>query len=121
MREINKDILQRGDIELLVNRFYEKVKSDELLQPIFSQIDWPSHLPTMYNFWSSMLLGDQTYQGNPLLKHLKLPIDQKHFRRWLELFRETVTENFKGEKAEEAKIRAQSIADIFQYKMELKS
>ena len=68
-----------------------------------------------------MLLGDQTYKGNPLVKHLKLPIEQKHFNRWLELFRETVTENFKGEKAEEAKMRAQSIADIFQYKMGLKT
>ena len=38
MKEISKEILQRGDVELLVNRFYEKVKSDELLKPIFSQV-----------------------------------------------------------------------------------
>jgi hemoglobin len=121
MKEINKDILAREDIELLVNKFYDKVKSDNLLQPVFDHVDWPFHLPIMYNFWSSMLLGDQTYKGNPLLKHLKLPIERKHFSRWLDLFSETIAENFDGEKAEEAKMRAQSIAGIFQYKMGLET
>jgi hemoglobin len=121
MEGTNKDILQRKDIELLVNKFYEKVNSDDLLSPIFSHVDWPTHLPIMYNFWSSMLLGDQTYKGNPLLKHMPLPIEPKHFARWLELFHETVDENFNGEKADEAKMRARSIADIFQYKMGLKN
>lgn len=120
MKEI-KDILQREDIELLVDRFYEKVTSDNLLKPVFSHVDWAFHLPIMYNFWSSMLLGDQTYKGNPLQKHLNLPIERKHFERWLELFKETVGENFQGEKAEEAKMRANSIADIFQFKMGLKN
>ena len=34
--EIGKDILRREDIELLVNRFYEKVKSDDLFEPVFT-------------------------------------------------------------------------------------
>lgn len=113
------DIINRDGVKLLVDRFYDKVTSDQLLGPIFSHVDWPHHLPTMYNFWSSILLGDQTYQGNPLQKHLPLPVAAEHFDRWLFLFLQTVTENFEGEKAEEAKIRAQSIASLFQFKMGL--
>jgi hemoglobin len=113
------DILNRSDIEKLVNAFYDKVKSDQMIGPLFSHVDWPAHLPTMYDFWSSMLLGDQTYRGNPLAKHLPLPLQREHFERWLKLFRQTVDENFSGEKAEEVKMRAQSIAGIFQVKMGL--
>lgn len=119
MKVENNDIAQRDDVRLLVDKFYDKVKSDKLLGPVFSHVDWPHHLPTMYDFWSSMLLGDQSYKGNPLQKHLPLAIGRDHFNRWLELFKETVDENFKGEKAEEVKLRANSIAGIFQYKMGL--
>ncbi len=113
------DIIDRKDIETLVNLFYNKVKSDELLLPVFSHVDWPHHLPIMYNFWSSMLLGDQSYLGNPFQKHIHLAIDSSHFNQWLALFKETVDENFTGLKADEAKSRALSIAGVFQHKMGL--
>ncbi len=116
---MRNDILTRSDIELLVNKFYDTVKQDTLLAPVFSRVDWPHHLPIMYNFWSSMLLGDQSYQGSPFQKHAHLAIDASHFNRWLELFTQTVDENFVGFKAEEVKSRAQNIAGIFQHKMGL--
>ncbi len=114
------DICTRSDIEVLVNSFYEKVKHDKLLAPVFRNVNWPQHLPVMYNFWSSALLGDQSYQGNPFRKHLPLKIDSSHFSRWLELFVQTVDKHFVGFKADEAKSRAQSIAGVWQYKMGLK-
>ena len=116
---MKKDILDRSDIINLVDLFYDKVTKDELLAPVFRHVDWPQHLPTMYNFWSSMLLGDQTYQGNPFQKHVHLTIDSSHFNRWLELFRLTVDEHFEGFKADEVKSRATSIAGVFQHKMGL--
>ena len=119
MSTVKKDIIEREDVEILVNKFYDKVNADTLLGPVFAHVDWPHHLPIMYNFWSSMLLGEQSYRGNPLQKHLPLPIEKQHFSRWLELFKETVDENFRGEKAAEVKMRATSIAGIFQYKMGL--
>lgn len=119
MQIILRDIQTRQEVELLVKLFYEKVKSDSLLAPVFSHVDWPQHLPTMYNFWSSMLLGDGSYNGNPMTSHLKLKIDHSHFEQWLKLFQATVDENFKGEKANEAKMRAESIAGMIQYKMNL--
>jgi len=115
------DIVSRKEVELLVNKFYDKVKIDPLLAPVFAHVDWPHHLPIMYDFWSSVLLGDQSYRGNPMAKHLPLKIDQSHFRRWLELFLETVNNNFEGAVAEEAKSRASTIATMFQYKMGLLS
>lgn len=117
--QMKHDIRQRDDIKILVDNFYQKVNADELLGPVFSHVDWPHHLPVMYNFWSSMLLGDQSYKGNPLQKHLPLPIEKSHFGRWLELFRETVNERFEGEYAEEIKMRAQAIAGVFQTRMGL--
>lgn len=116
---VNPDIETRDHIILFVNSFYDKVKADPLLAPAFSHVDWPNHLPIMYDFWSSMLLGDRTYLGNPLQKHLPLKINTQHFDRWLQLFKATIDEHFNGDKAEETKMRAGSIAAIFQYKMNL--
>jgi hemoglobin len=114
-----RDIATRADIELLVNEFYEKVLKDDLLAPVFQHIDLPHHLPVLYNFWSSVLLGDQSYKSNPFQKHIDLPITTTHFDRWLLLFTGTVDEYFAGEKAAEAKQRALSIAGIFQHKLGL--
>ena len=113
------DIKTRNDIKLLVDRFYEKVQVDELLAPVFSHVNWPAHLPVMYDFWSSMLLGDQSYRGNPFQKHLPLPISSQHFAQWLKLFRQTVRDNFEGETADEVLMRAESIAGVFQVRMGL--
>ena len=114
-----KDIQNREDLKHLVDMFYDKVKIDPLLGPVFEQVDWPRHLPVMYDFWSSMMLGDMSYKGNPLQKHLPLAIGTQHFAKWLALFTQTVDENFDGATAEEIKIRAQSIASVFQHKMKL--
>ena len=113
------DIETREDVKLMVDMFYEQVKKDSLLSPVFSHVDWEHHLPIMYNFWSSMLFGDLSYQGNPFQKHVALPIQAAHFNRWLTLFMETVDQHFSGSNAEEIKQRAQSIAGIFQHKLGL--
>ena len=115
------DINSRNDIIALVDSFYDKVKSNALLGPVFSHVDWPRHLPVMYNFWSSMLLGEMSYRGNPLQSHLPLPIDSTHFNQWLELFEQTLDEHFSGEKTEETRTRARAIAGVFQHKMGLKA
>ena len=117
---MQKDIVHRDDVKILVDNFYDKVKGDPLLGPVFNQVNWPHHLPIMYDFWSSMLLGDATYQGNPLQKHLPLRLRREHFDQWLAFFTKTIDENFSGEKAEEAKDRARSIAGIFQFKLGIK-
>jgi hemoglobin len=116
------DISTPEDVRTLVDSFYDKVGRDQLLAPIFNdfaQVDWTTHLPTMYRFWESMLFGAGTYQGAPFRKHAVLPVRKEHFARWLALFVETVNFHFAGPKAEEAKGRAASIADTFAQRMGL--
>lgn len=115
-----RDITQAEDIRRMVDAFYQKVQSDKLLGPVFNdaaQVDWDSHLPVMYTFWESLLLGTARYSGRPFPKHAPLPINTGHFMQWIKLFEATVDELFEGEKAEEAKGRARAIALVFMGKM----
>ena len=114
------DIETPEDVKTLVDALYAKVNCDELLDPIFNEtanVDWRTHLPTMYRFRESLLFGSENYQGAPFPKHAVLPVQQGHFERWVTLFAETVDESFAGPKSEEAKSRAFCIADTFARRM----
>jgi hemoglobin len=115
------DIRNKQDIETFVNNFYDKVRENELLAPVFdSKIpaeSWPAHLQRMYAFWNAILFAEKGFDGNPMQKHMSLPIEEKHFSQWLSLFRATIDEHFAGPKAEEAKTRATSIAQIMNFKI----
>lgn len=78
-------------IDRLVEDFYARVRDDALIGPVFAERieDWAPHLAEMKLFWSSVALSTGAYQGRPMPKHLPLPVDARHFDRWLELFRET--------------------------------
>lgn len=122
---MKKDITSREDIKNLVDSFYDKVRKNEVLGYIFNDIakvNWKEHLPVMYDFWSSMLLGDRSYQGNPMSKHVDLakitPLTEKEFSEWLKLFTLTVDDLFEGQKADEAQSRARSIAGLIQHKIQ---
>lgn len=109
-------------IKLLVDTFYSKIRKDELLKDIFNDIiqdRWPAHLEKMYRFWQTVLLEEYTYQGSPFLPHATLPVQKKHFDRWLTLFNETIDEHFKGEKAERAKWQGERMAIMFLSKIEM--
>ena len=119
MRDVEND----EDIKKFVDQFYAKVNNDELLSPIFNEVvkvDWDHHMPHIYNFWSNALFGSGCYNGRPFPKHFNLPIEPHHFERWLFYFEETVNRLFKGEKASEAILRANMMADNFQHRMGLK-
>ena len=118
---MKQDILTLDDIKLLVDRFYENIRADELLGPVFNekiQDRWPQHLEKMYRFWQTVLLEEHTYSGSPFPPHAKLPVGELHFKRWMEIFSATVSDLYSGEKAEEAKIRASKMAEMFQIKIE---
>ncbi|MGZ3777903.1 MAG: group III truncated hemoglobin, partial [Mucilaginibacter sp.] len=66
---LGKEIETREDIGLLVERFYEKVKGDDLIGDIFNNelfFRWDTHIPIMIDFWESVLLGSGTYRGNTM-------------------------------------------------------
>jgi hemoglobin len=119
-----KDIETRVDVEFLVNAFYQKVVEDDVIGYIFTdvaQIDWKKHMPIMYDFWETILLGVMKYKGNTMLKHLSLSKKEKltpiHFKRWLHLWEQTISENFSGIKAKEAFERAKMMALLMEYKV----
>ncbi|PSL49833.1 hemoglobin [Chitinophaga niastensis] len=119
-----QEIANRNDIALLVDSFYEKVKEDELIGFIFNdvaKVDWPQHLPIMYDFWENLLLDTGSYGRNAMDPHFRLnkliPLQPEYFDRWLQLFEATVGEHFTGEKATLAVTRARSIKGIMALKM----
>lgn len=81
-------------IDRLVRTFYGKVRQDEVLSPVFAAriSDWEPHLQRMCEFWSSVALMSGIYHGRPMEKHLPLPVDGRHFDRWLGLFRQAARE-----------------------------
>jgi hemoglobin len=99
-------------IERLVRRFYEKVRADEMLAPVFEARihDWEPHLRQMFAFWSSVALMTGRYHGTPMVKHMPLPIDAAHFDRWLALFEATARELCPLEAAAHFVERARRIA-----------
>ncbi len=118
---MENEILNLDDVKTLVDVFYVKVHEDRLLSPIFNKViqdRWPEHLEKMYTFWQTVLLKEHTYYGSPFAPHAQLPLTKEHFDRWLKLFFETINEHFEGEKAEEARWRANKMAEMFQYKID---
>jgi hemoglobin len=118
--ETKKELLTLDDIKRLVDTFYDRIKSDALLAPIFNERikdKWPVHLEKMYRFWQTVLLEEHTYFGSPVLPHLQLPVDHEHFSRWTALFAKTVNELFTGGKAREAILRASKMAEMFEHKI----
>lgn len=116
-----RQLLSLDDIKQLVDSFYDKVREDRLIGPIFNeriQNRWPEHLEKMYRFWQTVLLDGHTYFGSPFPPHASLPVAWEHFERWLQLFNATVDELFSGEKADEAKWRANKMAEMFNYKIQ---
>lgn len=112
-------------VKFLVDSFYEKVQSDSLIGPIFTDVahvDWSKHLPKMYAFWESIILGNNAYDGHPFRPHLivnqKHTLTIDHFERWLQLFSTTITENFTGETADQVRQRATQIALVWNNKLE---
>ena len=117
MQEINS----KKDIKKMVDYFYVKVRKDEHLAPVFNariaKNEWQVHLNKMYAFWESVLFHKASYKGNPFEKHVNLPVENLHFEQWVNLFTETVDENFYGDVAKDAKMKAKSIAYIFSSKI----
>jgi hemoglobin len=117
-----RDIEQREDIVIMVDAFYQKVQQDDLIGPIFnSRIApdaWPAHLDRMYTFWTTILLNQPGYSGQPFEKHRDMPINQAHFERWVSLFKTLVDSLFEGPIANEAKYRAELMGHLFLAKLE---
>lgn len=115
-----KEITGESDIRLLVDTFYDRARTDDLLSPIFSRrFSGKASLEALYQYWQTVLLGNGNYKDVPFPKHADMPLTHQHFDRWLNLFLQTVNDLFEGPVAEAAKLRAIKMSEVFRYKMEL--
>ena len=105
--------IDEGMIKSLIRGFYARVRKDPLLAPVFELriSDWEPHLENMFAFWSSLTLMTGRYHGQPMAKHLALPVDAIHFDRWLALFDETARELCPPAAAERFIERARRVAE----------
>lgn len=108
----------RSEIYSFITIFYQRIRSDELLGPIFNRRinDWEHHLEHITDFWESNILSERSYQGNPVFVHQKVDekeagnISQEHFGIWLQLWFATLDEYCEGENVSLMKERARNMA-----------
>jgi len=104
-----------AQLRTLIDAFYERVRADERLGPIFAAhvADWDAHSERLTDFWSSLMLGSGRYKGNPFGMHQPFAgdLDVALFERWLELWTITTAEQFAPDLAAEFQRKARRVAE----------
>lgn len=92
----DKTGITRDDIRQLLGPFYERVRADDRLGPIFearigeTDSEWGPHLAKIEDFWANVMLHERAYRGNPMQVHLSMPeIRGADFEVWLDHFEAT--------------------------------
>lgn len=113
----HRDLVDRADVEALLHSFYGRALVDEVLAGPFAELratGLGAHIPTMCDFWETVLFRAGRYRGSALAPHLRVhqrtPLSEQHFVRWLTIWRDTVDEMYRGPAAERAKVQAGRIA-----------
>ncbi|MEO9079392.1 MAG: group III truncated hemoglobin [Rhodanobacter sp.] len=104
-------------IATLVDHFYEKVRRDPQIGPIFNVAvhDWDEHKQLLTSFWASVALRAGSYRGNPMAAHRPHPIRAEHFDHWLALWKETCSEELDEAHAAQMLEYAQRIGRSLKY------
>lgn len=120
-----QDIESREDIHKVVHDFYYKLLDIPEMKLFFAEgmeMDMESHLDIIVSFWESALLGASNYKGNVMLKHIELDkikrLDEAHFDIWVDNWKLSIDTHYLGDKADEAKIKAESIKNLMIYKIQ---
>lgn len=110
--------ISEGDITRLVPAFYERVRQDAVLGPIFNDAidDWPDHLAKLQDFWSSVMLTTGRYKGQPMVAHVRheQKMTSDNFARWLAIWRQVSGELLSPEAAQAFQKKADRIAESLQ-------
>ena len=81
----------REHIAQLVHRFYDAIRADAELGPVFEaelHDRWAPHLERMVDFWCTATKVSRSFRGNVYGKHMALPrIAPRHLKRWLQLWK----------------------------------
>lgn len=117
---MRKEIENREDIALLVQKFYAKIRADKEIGSYFNEMisNWDEHLEKLTDFWETNLFAVRKYKGNPIEVHNKVDnhfhhiITSNEFGHWLNLWFATIDELYEGENAEIIKRRARKMASF---------
>jgi hemoglobin len=111
--------LNKESIATLVHTFYDDVRADPVLAPVFNAAigeHWEPHLERMVGFWTTTMLKTQPFHGNVFAKHMALNgVTPEHFQRWLTMFEATAARLFAPEVADEFTLVARRIAASLQF------
>ena len=107
--------MTEAQIAVVVRAFYERVRLDPDLGGLFESAvhDWPAHLGTLTDFWSSVMLTSGRYKGSPVAAHLRHAgaIEPAMFERWLTLWCQTARETLAPADAAAVVAKAERIAE----------
>ncbi|QNP48332.1 group III truncated hemoglobin [Diaphorobacter aerolatus] len=86
------------DLRRLVESFYDDVYKHPLLGPVF-QMELgqrrETHLSRMVDFWSTVMLGNRSFRGNLVQRHMQLKnVSPAHFDAWIQLWALHTTDRF---------------------------
>lgn len=87
-----------GDgLDAMVAGFYQRVREDELIGPMYPDDDWEGSQERLRLFLRFRLLGEQEYtlrRGHPRLRgrHMPFEIGEAERDRWLKLMAEAMDE-----------------------------
>lgn len=90
-------------IARMVAGFYRRVKTDDLIGPLYPDDDWEGAEQRLREFLQFRFLGDESYianRGHPRLRMRLFPfvIKEAHRNRWIELMEAAMDEaNITGE------------------------
>ena len=121
---MKNDVANRDDLYLIVSDFYKKLLVNKELKHFFEKFQdkdiLEKHLKVLVDFWDNILFYSGTYQKNAMQPHINLhkkkPFSQIHFETWLQLFNQSIDENFEGEQVNILKNRALSVATVMRIK-----
>lgn len=106
------------DLQRLVDRFYAKVREDEMIGPLFNSAvhDWSEHLQKLGAFWSSVMNCSGRYKGSPMAAHLRhvMAIEPRMFERWIAIWKCTAREELHPDEAAAVIVKAERISESLQ-------
>ncbi|WBL32653.1 group III truncated hemoglobin [Sinirhodobacter sp. HNIBRBA609] len=94
--------ITEAEIDLVVARFYARVRVHPVLAPIFAAHveDWPAHEAKIARFWKGAILFQPGYEGSPMIAHRRAQnVEAAHFPQWLAAFDEVLKETLSPQAA----------------------
>jgi len=122
---MKKDIENREDIISIMRVFYERLLKDNRINFFFTQVthvdqNLEEHFELLATFWEQSLFMKGGYFNNMFQIHKEIhqkqAINIEHFEIWLDYFNQTIDEKYKGEKSEQMKTQALSMATVMKLK-----